>query len=268
MRLAVLISVCLTLAITTLSANGPEFSHNRDLPPLKLAAADLDTILLKTHSLIAAANGPLGERDSAREIVKLAVRGHEIEIPHFSLASSVAFPRVLFRFSYTYSRPDNPISFVTVDLSDYSRRVSVRGTAADQVEAMSNVLGNDLLRYSTAIGGAKFRRVAGVCLSVALLTSLMVSTAYCWNTRRYCALGMPICSALGLLLLFLVPWDRFLPGFALYQRHSPFFLIRHAPQISLLSLLAALAGIPLSYFLSRSRCRDLSDDARCDPDSR
>jgi hypothetical protein len=184
MRLAVLTSVYLTLATLTLSAEGREFSHSRDLPPLKLAAADLDTILHKAHALIVAANGPLAEQESARESVKLGVRGHEIEIPHFSLASSVAFPKELFRFCYTYSRPDKPISSVTIDLGDYSRRVLVTGQAADQVQAMSNLLEKDLLSYSTTIGGAMFRRVAGVCLLMAFLTSLMFSGAYWWNTRR------------------------------------------------------------------------------------
>jgi hypothetical protein len=253
MRLPVLISACLSLAATLLSAKAPEFSKNRDLPPLRLAAADLDTILLKTHSLIAAANGPSGEQDSGRESVKLGVRGREIEIPHFSLASSVAFPKEIFRFSYTYYRPDKPISSVTVDLGDSSRRVSVSGEAADQVQAITNLLENDLLRHSTTIGGAIFRRVAGVCLSVAFLTSLIFSGAYWWNTRRYSALGMLVCSALGLMLVLLVPWDRYLPGFALYQRYSPFLLVRYAPQIFFFSLLATLAGIPLSYFLPRWR---------------
>jgi hypothetical protein len=122
MRLPVLISVCLLLAATLLSAKAPDFSRNRDLPPLRLAAADLDTILLKTQSLIAAANGPSGEQDSGRESVKLGVRGKEIEIPHFSLASSVAFPREIFRFSYTYYRPDKAVSSVRVDLGDSLRR--------------------------------------------------------------------------------------------------------------------------------------------------
>ena len=129
------------------------------------------------------------EQESARESVKLGVRGHEIEIPHFSLASSVAFPREVFRFSYTYYRPDKPISSVTLDFSDYSRRVSVTGEAADQVEAIASLLENDLLRHSTAIGGARFRRVAGVCLSVAFLTSLIVSSAYWWNTRTLQRIG-------------------------------------------------------------------------------
>src|SRR5437867_2056572 len=177
MRLPVLISVCLSLTTLTLSAKVGEFSQSRDLPPLKLAAADLDAILHKTHALIAAVNGPLAEQEFARESVKLGVRGHEIEIPHFSLASSVAFPREVFRFSYAYSRPDKPISFVTFDFSDYSRRVTVSGDTADQVEAISSLLENDLLRHSSMVGGAKFRHVVGVCLSLALLTSRIVSSA-------------------------------------------------------------------------------------------
>src|SRR6266478_7517569 len=129
--------------MTWLFAESFEVSDSRYLPPLRLAASDLDTILLKTQSLIAAANGPSDEQDSARESVKLGVRGHEIEIPHFSLASSVAFPKEIFRFSYTYRRPDKPISSVTIDLGDYSRRVSVTGETAEQVEAISKVLEKD-----------------------------------------------------------------------------------------------------------------------------
>ena len=253
MRLPILSGVCLSLATMTLSAKDAEFSRNRDLPPLRLAAADLDTILHKTHSVIAAANGPSGGQEVIRESVKLGVPGKEIEIPHFSMASSVAFPKEVFRFSYTYYRPDKPISSVTLDFGDYSRRVSVSGGSADQIEAITNLLENDLLRHSTAIGGAMFRRVAGLCLLVALLASLILSSAYWWNTRCSSAMGMLTCSAVGLSLALLVPWNRYLPGFVLYQSYSPFFLVRCAPQIFFFGLLAALAGIPLSYFLPRWR---------------
>jgi hypothetical protein len=248
MRLLFLISLCLSLATLALSAKGSQFSHDRDLPPLRLRAADLDTILRKTQSLVAAANGPSDQQEFIYESVRLGVRGHEIEIPHFSLASSVAFPRELFRFSYTYRRPDKPISSVVIDLDDYSRRVSVTGKTEDQVKATSNLIEKDLLRFSTSIGGAPFRRVVGVCLSVALLTSLGLSGAWWWRTRAYNALGMLICSAVGLLLVLLVPWHRYLPGFVLFQSYSPFLLIRYAPQIFFLILVAALLGIPLSHF--------------------
>ena len=92
MRLPVLISACLSLATTWVIAKNTEFSQSRNLPPLRLAAADLDTIFLRTQALIAEANGPSGEQDSARETVKLGVGGHEIAISHRSLASSVVHP--------------------------------------------------------------------------------------------------------------------------------------------------------------------------------
>ena len=253
MRLAILVTSCLSFASTSLFAKNGEFSQNRDLPPLRLAASDLDTILHKTQAIVAAANGPAAEQNSPRESVKIGVRGHEIEIPHFSLASSVAFPKEVFKFSYTYKRPDKPISSVTIDLGDYSRRVSVTGQAADQVEALSTFVEKDLLHYSTVIGGATFRRVVGVCLTVGLLASLGVSGAYWWLTRACNTLGMLICSGVGLLLVLIVPWHSYLPGFALYQSYSPFLLIRYAPQISFFSLVAALLGIPLSYFLLRRK---------------
>ena len=103
----VLVGVWLSLLATSLAAKASEFSHSRDLPPLRLAATDLDTILQKVHSIVAGANGPQGEQGFAQESVKLGVRGKEIEIPHFSLASSVAFPNEVFRFAYTIIDPIN-----------------------------------------------------------------------------------------------------------------------------------------------------------------
>jgi hypothetical protein len=129
--------------------------------------------------------------------------------------------------------------------------VSVSGEAADQVEKIIKLIEKDLLPYSSTIGGAKFRRVIGVCLSVVFLTSI-IGSGYLWNTRHHTALGILICSVLGLLLLLFVPWERYFAGFALYQSYSPFFLIRHAPEISFVAVVVALAGIAMSYFLSRN----------------
>src|SRR5262245_22571850 len=250
MRLTVVANICLLLG-TTFLANGAQSSKIHDLPPLKMGATDLDAILLKTHSLIDAANGP---ENLGREGVKFTIDSQDIEIPHLSLASSVAFPNEVFAFSYTYQQTDKPISSVTIDLSDSLRRVSVSGESADEVEKLSKLLEKDFGRYSTAAGGLKFRRVAGICLSMLFLSSLMISGAYCWNNRdRKVAFGMPICSAIGFLLIMLAPWNRFLPGFVLYQRYSPFVVVRHAPEIFLLAVVAALAGIPVSYFLSRNK---------------
>lgn len=248
MRCAFL-SVCVSLA-TVVLCNGAEFSKVRDLPALKMGATDLDGILMETNAFIRVANG---SEDSGWDIVKVTIDNQDIEIPHLSQASSVAFPNEVFRFSYTYQQTSKPISSVTIDLGDSLRRVSVNGESADKVEALSRLLEKDFRRYATPVGGVKFRRVTGICLSMVFLTSLMISGTYYWKNRNRSTLGILICSAVGFLLVLFVPWNRFVPGFVLYQRYSPFFLIRHAPEIFLLCLVAALLGIPLSYFLLREK---------------
>jgi len=165
MRFGVLLSVYVSLATMSFS-NGGEFSHVRDLPALKMGATDLDGILLETNAFIAAVNG---SEDSGWDIVKLTIDDQNIEIPHLSLASSVAFPNEVFRFSYTYQQANKPVSSVTIDLGDSLRRVSVSGESADQVEVLSKLLEKDFRRYATAAGGLKFRRVTGVCLSMLCL---------------------------------------------------------------------------------------------------
>ena len=72
MRLLVPVSLCLSLTTLTLSAKEREFSYSRDLPPLKLPAANLDHILHKSQALVSAANGPSAEQESVRESVKLS----------------------------------------------------------------------------------------------------------------------------------------------------------------------------------------------------
>src|SRR5215472_3829997 len=126
MRCAVFLSVCVSLATTSL-CNGSEFSQVRDLPAMKLGATDLDAILLETHAFVGAANGA---QDSGRETVKVSIHGQNIEIAHLSLASSVAFPNEVYVFSYIYNQANKPISSVTIDLGDWLRRVSVSGESA------------------------------------------------------------------------------------------------------------------------------------------
>jgi hypothetical protein len=250
MRWVFFLSICGSLATTLLCA-GEEFSRTIDLPALKMGATDLDAILLKTRSLVDPENGP---EDLGREAVKIDIHSQDIEIPHLSLASSVAFPDEVFGFSYTYQQDGKPISSITIDLRDSLRRISVSGESAEKVDELSKLLEKDFRRYSIAAGGLKFRHVTGICLSMLFLSSLMISGAYCWNNGDFrMALGMPICSGIGFLLLLLVPWDRFLPGFVLYQRYSPIFVVRHAPEIFALCLVAALFGIPVFYFISRKQ---------------
>lgn len=244
LRIAPVVAVITAL----LPAVGAEFSRSRELPCLVISSSDLDDILRKAHSLIVTANGAAGERQYVREAIKAGVSGDEVEILGYSSSGSVSLPRAAYCFSYTYYRDGSSISSVRVELGDYSRRLSVTGEAQDQVEALTTLLLSNLLQHSRAIGGPLFRRMAGLLLFLALALVGVISTVHLCQTGRYMSAGGPIISALGLILLLVLPFDTFLPGFALYQGDSA-FLVRYGPEISFFGVVATVAGIPLSYFL-------------------
>src|SRR5262252_5406327 len=99
MRLAVVFGIFVLLSRTSLCNGAQQIC---DLPSLKLAATDLDAILIKAHAFIGLANGPEAGEDFSQETAKVKIHGQDIEIPHLSLASSVAFPNEVFSFSYMY----------------------------------------------------------------------------------------------------------------------------------------------------------------------
>ena len=103
MRFGVLLSVCVSLATTSLS-NGGEFSHVRNLPALKMGATDLDGILLETNAFIAAVNG---SEDSGWDIVKLTIDDQNIEIPHRRLRAASRFQ---MKFSGSRTLTSKPIN--------------------------------------------------------------------------------------------------------------------------------------------------------------
>ena len=140
-----------------------------------------------------------------------------------------------------------------VDLGDSLRRVSVSGESADKVEALSTLLEKDFHRYSTAVGGLKFPSCSRDMPFDVVFNITYDRQRVLLEQSKPHRVGHSDCSAVGFLLVLLVPWNRFLAGFVLYQRYSPFFFIRHASQIFVLCLVAAVFGIPLCYFLSRKQ---------------
>jgi len=119
--------------------------------------------------------------------------------------------------------------------------------AIAQVEAVSKVLENDLIRYSTKIGGAAFRRVVGVCLCVGLLTSLGLS--YGLVVAHSSIRHADLFGAWPAAIAFRSVGQVFC---RLRSLPELFAVLSHAPEISLLALVVALAGIPVSYFLSQN----------------
>ena len=63
MRVLLFAIVVCSLPTLRVVAAAPQFSRNRELPPLTLSISDLDTILAKAHSLLERANGRVQEHE-------------------------------------------------------------------------------------------------------------------------------------------------------------------------------------------------------------
>jgi hypothetical protein len=205
--------------------------------------------------LIAAANvnPPRPKEYFFRETLSLQAGPDEVKIEGHSFPSTAQVPKAVYSLRYSYSWTDAPISKVELDFDDFSRRFTVTGTAADQVDAISAALERDLSHHS-AIGGYTLRSLAVVFTSIILLSVLLVSGAFCVSERQWRFLGIPIFSLLGLVLLLNLPLEDLLAGFALYQGESS-WIVRYEPEMALAGLMLTIVGIALSFLIPASRER-------------
>ncbi len=83
------------------------------------------------------------------------------------------------------------------------------------------------------------------CFFVAVLGMLY------WLATRDGRLILPILFAcLGALLLFTLPFSEFLAGFSVSE-FDPSFANRYGPELAMVSLIVAVAAIPLSYLVPK-----------------
>jgi hypothetical protein len=247
-----LVIAFLLLGASDLYAAEPQYTRTRELPALKISFTDMQFALDKAANLLSSANGEATKKEFFfHETLRLGTGPDEIEIAGHSFPANAHVPKAAYALSYSYSWTDAPVSRLQLDLGDYTRRLTVSGTAVDQVEAISAALEHDLSQHS-AIGGAMLRDVSSFIIFASFLVSLIYSGAYCIVERRWRNLGMPIFSLVGLVLLFVLPFKDLLAGFAVYQG-EPSWIVRFEPQIAFLSLIIAIAGIPLSFFIPKWR---------------
>ena len=233
--------------LASLRASQPEYSHERELPPLQMSVDDLEEILHETHSLIIKANGPLKEGSFVYETIKVQNSGDEITLPGASLVGD-AIPKSVYAFTYSYNQSDEPITSVEISLGDYYRRLSIKGEDFEQVEAITSLLEHHFQSHAVIFGGAGFRSGGSSMLFFLLEIPLVFSIAHIFATKQIKMAGVLICTLLLYVLLFTLPFNTLLPGFALYSGDAS-FLSRYGPEISFAGLLVTTAGIPLSYYL-------------------
>jgi hypothetical protein len=156
---SILISVFL-LGVIDLCAGGqpefveqkPQYIRTRELPALKISFPDMQSILEKAANLLSNANvnAPRKKEFFFRETLTLGKESDQIEIAGHSFPADARLPKVAYPLSYFYSWTDAPVSKLQLDLRDSWTRLTVSGTAVDQVEAITDALERDLLQHAAA----------------------------------------------------------------------------------------------------------------------
>jgi hypothetical protein len=256
MARSVFISVFLLGAIDLYAAEQPElveqkpqYIRTRELPALKISFADMQSILEKAANLLSDANvnAPKKKEFFFRETLTLGKEPDQIEIAGHSFPANARLPKAAYPLSYSYSWTDALVSKLQLDLRDSLSRLTLSGTAVDQVDAISAALERDLSQHSS-FGGTMVRMVGGMLAFAIFLLSLVMGGTYCIVERQWRALGMPIFSIIGLVLLFALPFGDILAGFAIYQGESS-LIVRYEPQIAFAGLIITVAGILLSFLI-------------------
>ncbi len=234
----------LFLAWSSSSAAQAMYSKSTEFSALRASYTAVQSMLDKAGSLSSAANG--GSSPEREEIV-LHVRELKISLSGRQFLSSPAkVPDQIDGFNYSlFAGRGSPITQLELDFSGYRRVLTVRGSSADQVDALFATLSADLTALSHPVGGGTLQSFLGFA-ALALFLPLGVLTGWNWyvsRSRGYAAVA--IGSIATLVLMLILPLNQLLAGF-LAVRGDPSLFVRYGAEISLLSLVLAIGGIPAS----------------------
>lgn len=233
-----------TIQLASAQAN---YTKTAEIPPLRVAFADLQSVLDKTEKLLASANA--GAKPQ-REELALKSGATRVTIPGRTLAPQNAkIPDKLDSLTYSYLLTGQaPITRVDWDFSDYRRTLTVTGDSPEQVDAIFTATREDLTNISSAIGGTFIKSF----LTFPAYYFLIIIIGWCgaeWrSTRSATSLRILISAACVVLLLTVLPIDDLLAGFLAIRGESS-FMIRYGPQISFIGL--ALAALPILLSVTR-----------------
>jgi hypothetical protein len=204
------------------------------LPAVRMSLADVATLLEKARGFLSA-SGSLKDRTTDTLTLSDGVRRFQLA-NDFSPTALKGAPNFSDEFSYSFIASAGPVTGVSIDLSDFRRRVSVKGPNQAQVEALAQLLQAEFQDHVTHAAGPTARLVVAIIL---ILIGFILINYY---EGRYWLLGV---GALILLMGFGMVFntgDFWLPGVAIY-RGSPDFLTRYEKELTLFGLILGIAAL-------------------------
>jgi len=236
----------------------PQIQREFQTKPLRLTYEELSHFLNELITLADTANR--AEEDTQRRyprIVRLSIAAGEDTMKLTELKSLPqlrGLAPVAYGIRFSYEAYGNPISDITIDLGDFTRRVTIAGTDAAQIQAIPSYTRQRLDSYTTWFGGVLLRMLSGTTLLVIAILLAVGGLSIYFRGKL-----VPAQKTIGVLLIasvVLLPWEAWLPGTAVYAG-SASWLDRNINVISLLGVILTVA-IPaiIAIFQSLEKHKD------------
>lgn len=252
-----IIIVFLLLLLSRSYATEINYSRSAELPALRVSFADLQKILNKPTSLMATAN-ITGKSQSRTEELSLYKRNQRITLSgHILNAEGARLPETVDRLEYIV-REEDPharVRRIELSLSDNYRDLKVEGSSADQVDAVFSSLKDDLLDISSAMGGYNFRPILMFVLSFGTGCYIFIILGNWIIEKKRLAVAPLAFSVITLILAWTLPFNEIFAGFSALKGDAS-LMVRYGPHISFLGLVFSIAGIPVSYWLTKAKTRE------------
>lgn len=234
-----LIASLLMIGLAFASA-GAEFSRTETFSPIRLTYDDMAVMIGRIHQFVTTANASVHSDNRYREDMTIRGKLSQVRLEgDFSISGFAGAPEEAYSVRYLYSRDTAPISGVDIDLGDYRREVTVEGSSSDQVAALLSLLSEDLHSRETYLGGALFRIICGAILFGLAIVAPGVSPTTQTKVTR---IALLITAALVAGAVWVLPWERWFPGTAVYSANAS-FLVRNSALISFIGTVAGLIAL-------------------------
>jgi hypothetical protein len=246
---------CFAVLIAALSVPGisaQEITKSGEFSVVRLSSTDLANLVGKIESIARTANGG----DSATRVhEELVLQDGATSLGLTEDLSPKAISNglpVAYSVDYDYGSSGTAISRVQLQFNDYRRSVSVSGHSREQVEALFSAISSDVGAYERTFGGGMFRAIAGPFILVGGLLLILLPVASYTSRNR---IPLAVLGFIVALCPLLLPWQKILPGAAIYSGDTS-FIVRQAPLISFLGFVVTVAAFVYSLFARPERSKN------------
>ena len=213
------------------------FATEREFGPVRFSQEQLLELVNRLRVFAEQQGSNPAESDDVSQILSLSDGQSTLRLSEeISMETLGSAPPVATSVYYEYSNRTGVISSIDVRLWDTSRTVEISGRSRDQVEAAASVASTIISQAETMMGGYSQRRMWGFFLIAVGLTLSFVKVS------GQTPLILNLTGMVLTLSVWLLPWEEWFPGSAVY-RDDASFLVRHAALISFLGCIATIVAL-------------------------